>query len=278
MVNFSSLSSFAAGLFSQIPLGSWDASSHSAASHSSPAFFSSAPSCPIDGPLSCHNSTVTPDSCCFIYPGGQLLQTQFWDTSPAVGPVDSWTLHGLWPDLCDGTYPQFCNYAPTYGSITSIIEGAGQTELLEYMRTYWLPDRGSAEHFWEHEWRKHGTCINTLAPGCYGEDYREGDEVVDFFTRAVEIFKGLDTYKALADAGITPSYDRTYDADEIQAALSSISGGAVILGCRRGALNQAWYSFNVKGSVQNGRFVGVEPAGSGHGSCPRRGIRYLPKK
>jgi hypothetical protein len=93
------------------------------------------------------------------------------------------------PDLCDGTYPQFCNYAPTYGSITSILEDAGQTELLEYMRTYWLPDRGSAEHFWEHEWRKHGTCINTLAPGCYGDDYREGDEVVDFFTRAVEIFK-----------------------------------------------------------------------------------------
>jgi ribonuclease T2 len=92
------------------------------------------------------------------------------------------------------------------------------------------------------------------------------------------LVQGLDTYKALADAGITPSYDRTYDADEIQAALSSISGGAVILRCRRGALNQAWYSFNVKGSVQNGRFVGVEPAGSGHGSCPRRGIRYLPKK
>lgn len=57
------------------------------------------------------------------------------------------------------------------------------------MRAYWLPDRGTAEHFWEHEWRKHGTCINTLAPACYGEDYSEGDEVVDFFTRAVEIFK-----------------------------------------------------------------------------------------
>ena len=57
------------------------------------------------------------------------------------------------------------------------------------MRAYWLPDRGTAEHFWEHEWSKHGTCINTLAPGCYGEGYSEGDEVLDFFTRAVEIFK-----------------------------------------------------------------------------------------
>jgi hypothetical protein len=33
---------------------------------------------------------------CFNYPGGQLLQTQFWDTAPATGPVDSWTVHGLW--------------------------------------------------------------------------------------------------------------------------------------------------------------------------------------
>jgi len=52
--------------------------------------------CPVDSPVSCHNSTSFGDSCCFIYPGGQLLQTQFWDTTPSVGPADSWTLHGLW--------------------------------------------------------------------------------------------------------------------------------------------------------------------------------------
>ena len=45
-------------------------------------------------PLSCHSSTAA--SCCYISPGGLLLQTQFWDTAPATGPVDSWTVHGLW--------------------------------------------------------------------------------------------------------------------------------------------------------------------------------------
>ena len=98
MVNLPSLASLAGGLLSQVPLGSWNSPSDApaAAYPSGHAFYSSAPSCPIDGPLSCHNTTVAPDSCCFIYPGGQLLQTQFWDTSPAVGPEDSWTLHGLW--------------------------------------------------------------------------------------------------------------------------------------------------------------------------------------
>lgn len=46
--------------------------------------------------LSCHNTTAVANLCCFNAPGGQLLQTQFWDTNPPTGPSDSWTLHGLW--------------------------------------------------------------------------------------------------------------------------------------------------------------------------------------
>lgn len=52
-------------------------------------------SCPSPQ-LSCHNTTVVENLCCFNAPGGQLLQTQFWDTNPPTGPDDSWTLHGLW--------------------------------------------------------------------------------------------------------------------------------------------------------------------------------------
>lgn len=56
----------------------------------------SAFSCPADTPLSCQNTTVVEDTCCFNAPGGQLLLTQFWDTNPATGPDNSWTIHGLW--------------------------------------------------------------------------------------------------------------------------------------------------------------------------------------
>lgn len=35
--------------------------------------------------LSCHNTTEVEDTCCFNAPGGQLLLTQFWDTSPSTG-------------------------------------------------------------------------------------------------------------------------------------------------------------------------------------------------
>lgn len=60
---------------------------------------SGAPSCPIDGPLSCHNNTpIAGDaSCCFVGPGGRLLLTQFWDSEVhAGGSEEDWTLHGLW--------------------------------------------------------------------------------------------------------------------------------------------------------------------------------------
>lgn len=53
-------------------------------------------SCPAPLQLSCHNTTVQANTCCFAAPGGQILQTQFWDTSPPTGPSNSWTVHGLW--------------------------------------------------------------------------------------------------------------------------------------------------------------------------------------
>lgn len=80
MPTIRSLTSFVNSLLSQTPLLST---------------FGNTPSCPVDSPLSCHNGTAEP-SCCFIQPGGQLLLTQFWDAYPAIGPDDSWTLHGLW--------------------------------------------------------------------------------------------------------------------------------------------------------------------------------------
>jgi ribonuclease T2 len=57
---------------------------------------SPAVTCAADLPLSCHNTTAVEDTCCFNYPGGQVLLTQFWDTNPSTGPEDSWTVHGLW--------------------------------------------------------------------------------------------------------------------------------------------------------------------------------------
>ena len=143
--------------------------------------------------LSCQNTTAVTDTCCFNAPGGQLLQTQFWDTNPPTGPSDHWTVHGLWPDHCDGTYDAYCDNSRNYTNITQILQAAGKADLLTYMNTYWKDYQGNDEVFWEHEWGKHGTCISTLDPKCY-TGYTPQQEVVDYFQKTVDLFKTLDSY------------------------------------------------------------------------------------
>ncbi|KAF1988375.1 ribonuclease M [Aulographum hederae CBS 113979] len=233
-------------------------------------------SCPADSQLSCHNTTMQANLCCFNAPGGQLLQTQFWDTAPATGPSDSWTIHGLWPDRCDGTYDASCDASRAYTNITQILQAFGADDVLSYMQTYWKDYQGNDETFWEHEWGKHGTCVSTLEPECY-TSYQPTEEVVDFFTKTVNLFKALPSYQWLAAAGITPSTTATYTSAQIQTALGANRNGyEVTLGCKSGALNEIWYHYNVKGSVQTGSFVATDPDGT-KSTCPATGVKYLPK-
>ncbi|KAF4487993.1 ribonuclease T2 family [Fusarium agapanthi] len=231
--------------------------------------------CSKDLPLSCHNTTAVEDTCCFI-PAGQLLQTQFWDSDPVAGPHDSWTIHGLWPDYCDGTYPQFCDKSREYTNIKDLVTKFLGKKTVSYMDKYWVSQDGNDESLWEHEFSKHGTCISTLEPSCY-TNYETGAEAADYVKKTISLFKTLPTYKWLAEAGIKPSKTKTYTADEIVDALAEHHGARVTIGCSNGSLSEVWYHFNVKGSLQDGQFVSTEPDGS-KSSCPDRGIKYAPKK
>ncbi|BCR86122.1 T2 family ribonuclease [Aspergillus chevalieri] len=233
-------------------------------------------SCPSDLPLSCHNTTTIPssDACCFNAPGGTLLQTQFWDYDPATGPADSWTIHGLWPDNCDGTYQQYCDTSREYKNITSILQSQGRDDLLSYMKTYWQDYEGDDESFWEHEFGKHGTCINTIKPSCYN-DYTPQQEVGDYFQKTVDLFKGLDTYKALADAHITPDSSKAYELSAVKKALASLNGGyEPHIGCSDGALSEVWYFFNVRGNAIDGEYEPTETLSETQ--CPDT-VKYPPK-
>lgn len=128
------------------------------------------------------------------------------------------------------------------------------------MNTYWKDYQGNDETFWEHEWGKHGTCISTLEPSCY-TDYTPQQEVVDFFQKTVDLFKTLDSYSFLSAAGIVPSSTDTYTSAQILAALAEPRGVQVAIQCRNSALDEIWYFFDVRGSVQTGTFVATDPGG-----------------
>jgi len=234
---------------------------------------SSLTSCGTSGPPSCQNTTVQTDLCCFESPGGLLVQTQFWDTNPVTGPVDSWTIHGLWPDNCDGTFTSSCDPSRFYPSITNILNNAGRSDLVDYMTTYMVSNSESPEKFWEHEWNTHGTCYSTLGPSCISP---AGQDAVDFFNTLVNLFQTLPTYTWLANAGILPDSSTTYTLSQLSGALTSASGGFTpALYCSSGSLYQIYWYFNLKGSLVDGSFVPISAPIDGN--CPSSGISYLPK-
>jgi ribonuclease T2 len=180
------------------------------------------------------------------------------------------------PDRCDGTYDANCDPSRAYTNISSILTSFGANDLLSYMSTYWKDYQGDDETFWEHEWAKHGTCISTLEPNCYS-DHKATEEVVDYFQKAVDLFKGLPSYQWLKAAGIEPSTSQTYTFSAIQSALAvNRPGVQVTLGCKSGILNEIWYHYDVRGPLQTGEFVATDPDGT-KSTCPQTGIKYLPK-
>ncbi|KAI5476532.1 ribonuclease T2 [Pseudohyphozyma bogoriensis] len=241
----------------------------------------------IPAVYSCENTTDIVNTCCSPSPGGLLLATQFWDTYTGledVGqflPEDSWTIHGLWPDYCDGSYPSYCDpsrmYGPpltngTYttfpsnaiqtqkGSVSDILKKFGRYDLLDYMNGFWINQGGSNDDFWAHEFSKHATCTSTFDVACY-PDYQDGMEVVDFLLAAIRAFKNYPSFRILAAAGIVPSNTTTYSLSDIQAAFKNQIGALPYFGCsgpNHTVFDEIWINAVVLGTPQYGQFKAVD--------------------
>lgn len=230
--------------------------------------------CPIDVPYSCSNSTPVENSCCFESPGGILLQTQFWDYHPPIGGNETFTLHGLWPDNCDGTYEQFCNDDMETSNVGLIVEGFDK-QLFQDMSTYWKDYQGNDKSLWNHEFNKHGTCVKTLYPKCY-QDYEEHENVYDYVRITMELYKSLNTFEFLKAEGIVPSTEATYTKKQIDDALTKHFGQQVYFKCNKyKGLQEVWYYHYIKGSLRGQDFKPIDTLTSSN--CPSEGIKFFPK-
>ncbi|KAJ7161258.1 ribonuclease [Mycena crocata] len=230
--------------------------------------------CSATGTASCTNTSAIADQCCFQAPGGQLLLTQFWDTDPTTGPSDSWTIHGLWPDHCDGTFDSTCDASRAYTGIGNLLTAQGASDTLTFMNTYWKDNGGDDESFWEHEWSK-GTCMSTLDVKCLPSGSTKGAEAVVYFNTVVRLFKALPTYQWLAAAGITPSASTTHTLASLVTALKAGFGSTPALDCTGSAVSQISYYYHLRGSAIDGTFVAIDAPKAG--SCASTGIKYLTK-
>jgi hypothetical protein len=72
------------------------------------------------------------------------------------------TIHGLWPNYKDGTWPQFCDSDRKF-DVDKVSDL--RHELQEQWPSVTDDDEwDSDETFWEHEWSKHGTCSRDVLP------------------------------------------------------------------------------------------------------------------
>jgi len=234
---------------------------------------------------SCENTTAIENSCCSPTPGGLVLFTQFWSTYTGLEsegqllPKASWTIHGAWPDNCDGSFEQYCDFSRQYDpspspsklpngtvippwtgpSVDSFIKAYGRYDLLDYLGKYWINQGSPNRNLWAHEFSKHATCTSTFDVGCY-PDYKEHEEVINFFDTVVKGFRMFPTYDMLAAYSIVPSNKTTYTLSQLQSALKAQTGAVPYLGCINNgtSLDEVWYFGHVWGTEQYGHFKTIE--------------------
>ncbi|OMJ29433.1 Ribonuclease Rh [Smittium culicis] len=154
------------------------------------------------------------------------------------------TVHGLWPDHCDGSFePVTCDAARNYQDVEAVLKQRDMA-LYQQMRLYW-PSFTTNSDFWQHEWYKHGTCLNVVNPECIS-NYQLYDDMILFFKQTMELAKKYDIYGALKKEGIVPG--NTYKKEDMVNALFKQLGIRVVPRCRNNVLTEFWSYFDLYGN------------------------------
>lgn len=231
--------------------------------------------CPENSPFSCSMPNAA-DTCCYEATNGVFVASQKWEAG--VGAPDLFTTHGLWPNKCSGGFSESCDSTRAVGNVTEVLTTLGYKSLVRELERSWKAVGSSAgddQSLWTSEFNKHGTCMSTLSPNCYGEFEREGQNVADFFATTVNLQRRLPTYFFLKNAGILPSDTEKVSRDVVLAALKGYGHGhKAYLKCENDALTEVRYYFSLKGSVSAGEFVSIDADKTS--DCPAE-FWYKPK-
>jgi len=211
-------------------------------------------------------------------------------------PKDSWTIHGLWPDNCDGSFDQYCDLSrqfdpspspailpdgtvvpPNKGpGVDTFIESFGRQDLLTYMENFWINQGAPNVDFWGHEFSKHATCTSTFDVKCYGSSYKKHEEVINFFDATIRAFHRYPTFDMLAAFNIVPSNKTTYTLGQLESAIKSQVGAVPFFGCTNNGtvLSEVWYFNHVFGTEQFGTYKPLDSTTPSSCSSSKP-IRYL---
>ncbi|KAL5562268.1 hypothetical protein UlMin_032015 [Ulmus minor] len=138
------------------------------------------------------------------------------------------TIHGLWPDYNDGTWPACCTRKSFNEKEISTLHDA--------LEKYW-PSlscgkskncHGTKGSFWAHEvWEKHGTCSSPVVHDEY-----------NYFLTALNIYFKYNVTKVLNEAGYVPSNTEKYPVGGIISAIQNAFQSTPELVCKNGEIEE----------------------------------------
>ena len=135
------------------------------------------------------------------------------DQSCTITPATTaWSIHGLWPENNDGSYPSDCTNEKFNPSAVTPVESE--------LNDHWFSISGPNAVFWAHEYEKHGVCAEDILP-----------KELAFFNATLSLRNHFDITPALAAAGITPSATKSFTRAAFDAAIMTAFGFPVLPAC-----------------------------------------------
>ncbi|XP_059434252.1 ribonuclease 2 [Corylus avellana] len=142
------------------------------------------------------------------------------------------TIHGLWPDYNDGTWPACCT--------RSNFDEKEISTLLDGLEKYW-PSlscgsssncHGGKGSFWAHEWEKHGTCSFPVIRDEYS-----------YFLTVLNVYFKYNVTQVLNEAGYLPSNTEKYPLGGIVSAIENAFHATPLLVCSKGSVQELHLCF-----------------------------------
>lgn len=125
----------------------------------------------------------------------------------------------------------------------------------------------------------HPFVTNRIQLPCYGPNYTQHEDVIQFFETAIKYYNRFPTWGWLAQAGIRPSNTTQVSLSDVQGTLTNISRAVPYVGCSgprynetaggrnstdngRTVISEVWYYMYAYGRPQDGITIPVNATGS----------------
>ncbi|XP_041010771.1 ribonuclease 1-like [Juglans microcarpa x Juglans regia] len=157
-------------------------------------------------------------------------------------PAADFSIHGLWPNFKDGSYPSNCDADSPFNQ-------AELSDLSSNMQKNWpslaCPSSNSVG-FWTHEWVKHGTCSESVL------------DQHGYFASALNLKQRSSLLQSLNRAGIEAD-GKSYSLQNLKEAIKEAIGYTPWIGCNADASgNSQLYQI----------YLCVDTSGSDFIECP----------